>query len=145
MCSKASNSAFFLLHVLVVCVMASEDHSKDNSILVDNGQSECKKHVLELLDDTEARKFMIQKLREVGYVARDPPSSGAGVFPPPSMCTMFPSMSNATSSWPKFPFPVATLFPQYWGPAASTPTDMGQSLPGSASLLGQPGSGSSPG
>ena len=42
-----------------------------------------------------------------------------------------------------FPFPYATPFPQFWGPAVTAPMVVGQSFTGSASSLGQPSSASS--
>jgi len=104
------------------------------------------KFVSELLDDTETRELMIRKLREGSHVAKDPPSTGAGRYLFPFTTNMFPSTNNGTAGqapWPSmFPYPITTPFPQCWGPGATVPTP-GAPLPGSASLLGQPGSASS--
>ena len=98
---------------------------------------------MELLGDTETRELMIRKLREGGHVAATDPSTGrlgSGTF-------TFPPMSGSVSSgqpWPMFPmqFPFAPYLP-CWGPSEPTILPTGQSLPGSASSLGQPGSASS--
>ena len=73
-------------------------------------------------------------------MARDLPSTGAEAFMFPSISNMIPQMSSSTTNnnpWLMFPFPITTLFPLFWEPAATVPTGVGQSLPGSASLLCQ--------
>ena len=117
--------------------MASEENSET---VVENDQSEHKTHVSELPDDREARDLLIQKLREGGHMTRDQLSRGAEAFMFPSTSNMFPQMSSSTTNhnpWLIFPFLITTPFPLFWEPAATMPTGVGQSLPGSASSLGQ--------
>jgi len=123
---------------------------EDTNIMADQGgneQLELQKRVSELLEDAEARDLMIQRLREGGHVAGDPPNAGVTTFAVPSTSFTLPSTSTSGASnspWPMLPFPFATMpFPQFWGPSATVPTSVAQSLPGSASSLGQPGSASS--
>ena len=105
-----------------------------------NEQSERQKRIAELLEDTEARDLMIQKLREGGHVAGDPLSAnGGGAFTLPSTS----GRGADQNLWPMVPFPFATMpFPHVWGPSTTIPTSVAQPLPGSASSLGQPGSAS---
>ena len=117
---------------------------KNTVPLTDNVQSGREEHVLELLNDGEARELLIQRLVEGGHMVNGPtapPNGGTGTllntFPVPSRS------SNGSSLWPSFPvqFPFATPFPPLWpGPWTTTTPLMDQSLPGSASSQGQPGS-----